>query len=189
MAYAAILPTGPSGPGRQEYGGMRFPWQGRSSHGAGASLETYDVAARSSPRCPRRGAQRSAGTVAMRVHRVMRREPAPARGRGRLPRSRTGAGTVRTGTHAIALSRHFVWPSPQHAYGVRQRQRRRHAVPSSVPVFCDRCNCNEKSVMTAYTAPTFPRYCAIGLSAARPRPSHTGPAPFPDPGRLAGGGT
>jgi len=35
--------------------------------------------------------------------------------------------------------------------------------------------------MPAYTAPTFPRYCAIGLSAARPRPSHTSPAPFSDP--------
>ena len=103
---------------------MRFPWQGLHVLEASVSLETYDIAAHSSPRCPRRGAQRSAGTVAMRVHRVMRRELALARGRGRLPRSRTGASTVRTGTHAIALSRHFVWPSPQHAYGIGVRQRR-----------------------------------------------------------------
>lgn len=32
----AMLPPGPSGPGRQEYGGMRLPWQGPHRLGASA---------------------------------------------------------------------------------------------------------------------------------------------------------
>ena len=43
-----------------------------------------------------------------------------------------------------------------------------HGLPNSVPGFSDRCNCNEKSVMTAYTAPTFPRYSANALLASPP---------------------
>lgn len=43
-------------------------------------------------------------------------------------------------------------------------------MPNSVPVFSDRCNCNEKSVMYTYIAPLF-----RGIPRTVPRPARLTP--------------
>nr|DAN28405.1 MAG TPA: hypothetical protein [Caudoviricetes sp.] len=103
----AILPPAPQG---RAVGVWRHALSlaGHSSLiGRVLRAQVYAIAAHSSPRCPLRGAQRSAGTVAMRVHRGMRLK----RGRSRAAAAQlagTGASADRTASRAIALSRHFV---------------------------------------------------------------------------------
>lgn len=87
---------------------MRFPWQGLHGLEASVRAQVYAIAAHSSPRCPLRGAQRSAGTVAMRVHRGMHLK----RGRSR----------------AAAAQR--SWDGGKH--GADRDRRRRHAPPICV---------------------------------------------------------
>jgi hypothetical protein len=130
--------------------------------------QVYAIAAHSSPRCPPRSA-------AERRRRSEEGAPwhAPQRGRSREGAARlagTGASRVRTG---IGRPRHtppscVTGPTPSLATGTGAGTV--HGSPNSVPGFSDRCNCNEKSVMTAYTAPTFPRYSATAVSAPHPQP-------------------
>lgn len=122
-----------------------------------------------SPRCPRRGAQRSAGTVAIGRHRGMRLSC----GRSRAAAAQLrwdGGKRRRTSSPGIGLSRHLcdyghAYPAAS-AYGIGVR----HAVPNSVPGFSDRWYCKEKSVMTAYTSLLF-----LGI----PRPPSRRPGPPP----------
>ena len=109
------------------------------------------IAAHSSPRCPLRSAARSAGAVAMRVRRGTRWSE-DARAQPRPGSAGTGAGAVGTAPAYPAIlcgPRHGMPTAPAYGTGAA------HGLPSSVPVFSDRCNCNKKSVMPAYTAPLF----------------------------------
>ena len=126
--------------------------------------QVYAIAASRSPRRPRRGAQRRAR------RRRDREAPwhAPQRGRSRAAAARlagTGASAVGADTPIPPICVSTATPSPATGAGAGPA----HGLPNSVPGFLRPCNCNEKSVMTAYTAPTFPLYSAIAVSAPSPR--------------------
>lgn len=71
MAYARHTPAGPPGPGGRSMAACAFLGRACTLIRRVLRAQVYAIAAHSSPRCPLRGAQRSAGTVATRVHRGM----------------------------------------------------------------------------------------------------------------------
>nr|DAS96136.1 MAG TPA: hypothetical protein [Caudoviricetes sp.] len=109
MVYARHAPAGPPGPVGRSMAACAFLGRARTLTGRVLRAQARAAAAHPSPRCPRRGAQRSAGTVAMRVHRGTRR----GRGRSRAVAAAGaagGRGQAQCGpaSPAVRLSRHPV---------------------------------------------------------------------------------
>ena len=131
---------------------------------------------RHSPRCPLRGAQRSAGTVAMGVHRGTRQ----GRGRSRAAAAQpagTGAGAERTAPHRRPVTPYCVTattPSLWDGCGGGTAARPAQFRPGSLRPLVLQGKVRYDGIHSS----TFPRYSAGGLSASGRRPPRTSSSPL-----------
>ena len=143
------------------------------------SRGVYAIAAHSSPRCPLRGAQRSAGTVAMRVHRGMRRSE-DARAQPRPSPAGTGASPRRDG-----IAGHRPIPPFCVTTTTPIQRHRRTAAAAAIhaqfrPGFLRPLVLQRKVRYDGIHVTTFPRHSAAGLSASEPRPLRRSPQGLSD---------
>lgn len=178
MAYARHAPAGPPGPVGRSMAACAFLGRARVLTGRVLRAQVRATAAHPSPRCPRRGAQRSAGTVAMRVHRGTRR----SRGRSRAAAARLRRDGGKRRRHAEALRAIPLFCVTTATVCLRHRRtapatacRAQFRPGSSRPLVFQ-----GKVRYDGIHAPAFPRYSAAGLPASGPRPLRRSPQGLSD---------